>query len=301
MDLETVVRWVLNESVSASQVADAIDKKYQVELTYKSGGGNEAMGPRVVEIVAYGLTKAGNPVFRAFQPYGDTLSSVPAWKFFRLDRVLKFKPTNRYFSKPASYYYRNIGEFNPNGDETMSTVYKIADFSKEPDKTGGKPKRPDGPRTKETPVYTDPSKFSDAAFRTDTERGMDNLRRQLDNPVYAPGYGPVRKNTAPPSPEQGRDDSEKQQQTPEPRRQQPQRTAERPDGYGPRRKDAPAQSRDSQAPAPDATRKEQEPAPDTLQDLQRLRRQVENPRYVSQDVLDQWRKEQERRGRRQRR
>ena len=70
------------------------------------------MSDRIIEVYAYGLTKAGNPVIRAFQPYGDTSSRVPSWKFFRIDRIIYWKPTKQIFTKPASDYYKNIGNFN---------------------------------------------------------------------------------------------------------------------------------------------------------------------------------------------
>lgn len=161
---------LLNESASIEDVNSAIDSHNRVIINYKSNGGDEANGARVIEVYAYGLTKAGNPVIRAFQPYGDTLSKVPSWKFFRLDRITDWKPTKQTFSEPASNYYSGLGEFNPNGDNTMSVVYKIAKFGED---TLDTKDENSGPKMK-----------SDSdVFKTDTERRMDRTIEQLRNPI----------------------------------------------------------------------------------------------------------------------
>lgn len=151
---------LLEESVSVEDITDAIDNHTRVIMNYNStrGEGNNT-GPRVVEVYAYGLTKAGNPVIRAFQPYGDTTSRVPSWKMFRLDRIDNWNPTNQSFSRPASDYYKGLGDFNPNGDNTMSIVYKVAKFDGNNDNS------------------------SDEVFRTNTEKNIERLRQQLDNPI----------------------------------------------------------------------------------------------------------------------
>lgn len=144
---------LLEESVNGQDVSDAIDNHERVVINYHSNGQDEAIGSRVIEVYAYGLTKAGNPVIRAFQPYGDTTSKVPSWKLFRLDRIDSWEPTGQKFTEPASDYYPGIGDFNPNGDKTMAVVYKVAQFE-------------DGD-----------------VFKTDAERGMERTRQQLNNPI----------------------------------------------------------------------------------------------------------------------
>lgn len=167
--LESVL---LAESASIDNVNDAIDKKYRVIINYHSKGEDVATGARMIEVYAYGLTKAGNPVIRAFQPYGDTTSKVPSWKFFRLDRISDWKPTKQKFTEPASDYYPNLGMFNKNGDSTMSVVYNIAKFGNEPNIDTKIPQTPS------------PKKKDDSIYKTDTERNMNRLQQQLDNPVY---------------------------------------------------------------------------------------------------------------------
>ena len=65
---EIVESLLLTEGVPVGKVNDAIDRTYEVEINYRTDGKDEATGKRVIQPVAYGLTKAGNPVIRAFQP-----------------------------------------------------------------------------------------------------------------------------------------------------------------------------------------------------------------------------------------
>lgn len=205
---------LLCESVSEMEVSDAIDKHIRVIINYHSKGEDVATGARVIEVYAYGLTKAGNPVIRAFQPYGDTTSRVPSWKFFRLDRISLWKPTAQTFTEPASDHYKGMGEFNPNGDNTMSVVYKIAKF----DATQTADNDSDGiyrtdaerqmkqrmnrtlqsldnlitvsdiaansrPQTSVKPTTSPKAEPKQPElFKTPTERGMERLRQQLNNP-----------------------------------------------------------------------------------------------------------------------
>ena len=164
--LGLLIEDILNETANVNDINDAIDNHKRIIINYQSKGEDVANGARVIEVYAYGLTKAGNPVIRAFQPYGDTTSRVPAWKFFRLDRIKQWKETKQTYSHPASFYYKGLGEFNPNDDLTMSTVYKIADFN--------------GNNTK---TSTSAPKTKDEVFKTDTERGMERLKQQLNNPI----------------------------------------------------------------------------------------------------------------------
>ena len=158
---------ILKESVSMNDINDAIDNHHRVIINYHSKGEDIATGARVIEVYAYGLTKAGNPVIRAFEPYGDTRTRVPSWKFFRLDRISSWKPTQQKFSRQASFYYKGLGEFNPEGDNTMSSVYKIAKFDNDANMTINKNDK----IKKDTP------------FKTDTEIKMERLKQQLDNPI----------------------------------------------------------------------------------------------------------------------
>ena len=130
----------LNEGIATvSNVNDAIDNLKQVEIRYNSGGEPVATGRRIIYPVAYGVTKSGNPVIRAFEPYGDTKTKTPAWKFFRLDRIKQWRPLSKTFNGAK------LEGFNENGDETMSIVYNIANIS-------GRPKKINFPKIGNEPI-----------------------------------------------------------------------------------------------------------------------------------------------------
>ncbi|MDE5888647.1 MAG: hypothetical protein K2H20_01360, partial [Bacilli bacterium] len=137
-------------------------------VNYHSKGEDKNTGARLIEVYAYGLTKAGNPCIRCFQPHGDTTTRVPNWKFMRLDRITTWKPTGQHFERSADFYYKNIGDFNPDGDETMSVVYKIAKFGNDEEQST------DGPIV---------NKQEPEVYKTETEKRMERLKQQLDNPI----------------------------------------------------------------------------------------------------------------------
>ena len=161
---------LLTESVSVNEIDDAMDNHKRVIINYHSKGEDVATGARVIEVYAYGLTKAGNPVIRAFQPFGDTTSKVPSWKFFRLDRISAWQETNQTFDRPASDVYRGLGDFNPDDDRTMSVVYKITTFGDDEEKL-------------DTLTGKSNPKLKPELFKTDTERNMERLRQQVINPI----------------------------------------------------------------------------------------------------------------------
>lgn len=128
-----IVREVLNENVDVKSVNDAIERTYEVLINYRGEDGDHT-GVREIQPVAYGTTKAGFPAIRAFQPNGDTSSKIPSWKLFRLDRIESWKPQpENVFSEPPGFNQQILGSFNPNGDDSMSQVFKVANFG------GGKP------------------------------------------------------------------------------------------------------------------------------------------------------------------
>lgn len=183
---------LLSESASPDEVIDALDNHNRVIINYHTNGEDIASGARVIEVHAYGLTRAGNPVIRAFQPFGDTTTKVPSWKFFRLDRITKWQPTGQKFSTPASDRYPGLGDFNPDDDKTMSIVYKIATFDGE-EQTGyerlmqqlNNPITIDTLRQasqKEPEPTPAPEEPKSDVYKTPTETGYSNLLGQLNNP-----------------------------------------------------------------------------------------------------------------------
>lgn len=134
---------VLQESASVENVTRAMDNHSKVIINYHSKGEDKNTGVRIIEPVAYGLTKSGNPVIRAYQPYGDTTSRTPSWKFFRLDRISYWEETGEKFDSVPKF---ENGELNMDGDNTMSVVIKTYRSTLDADATNG---RNIGPKTKE--------------------------------------------------------------------------------------------------------------------------------------------------------
>lgn len=123
---------IINEDASPTQVKDAIKKRYKAEIYYYDEN-TKGSKRRIIEPVAYGLSKGHNPVVRAFQPMGDTRSIAPEWKMFRLDRIRKWKPLrNNRFEEPPGPEYPDLQDkkYNPNGDKGMSVCYMNADFKR---------------------------------------------------------------------------------------------------------------------------------------------------------------------------
>ena len=128
ISLKDILCDVLNEGVSIKEINDAINSHCRVIINYHTNGKNKRIGPRIIEVYAYGLSQSGNPVIRAFQPYGDTTTRIPSWKLFRLDRISTWRKTNQHFEHSADFYYNNVGKFNSEGDGSMSVVYKVSNF-----------------------------------------------------------------------------------------------------------------------------------------------------------------------------
>lgn len=169
---------LLSESmVSTDMVTKAMDNRQRVIITYHTNGEDNNTGPRLIEIYAYGVTKAGNPVIRAFQPYGDTTTSIPNWKFFLLSRISSWKETGQTYEKLPEEQYPGVGDFNPNGDKTMAVVYKIVSMNGNTTTEIPNNTMPTGPKTS-----AEMSKGGEV-FKTDTEKRMQSLQNQLNKPI----------------------------------------------------------------------------------------------------------------------
>lgn len=129
-----LIESLLEEAISTEEVADAIKSHRCVHINYNSTKGQgKNTGERYIVPFALGITKSGNPILRAFQPEGDSTSEVPRWKYFRLDRIENWTPSDETFTKEQIDSYSTYGEPNYNGDKTMSSVYLVATFDNEPE------------------------------------------------------------------------------------------------------------------------------------------------------------------------
>lgn len=173
--LETIT--LLHESkVTNDMVNQAMDERRRVIISYHSNGEDNNTGPRLIEIYAYGVTTAGNPVIRAFQPFGDTTTKIPNWKYFLLSRISSWKETGQVYDTLPEDRYPGVGNFNPNDDKTMAYVYKIVSFDGNHAKVANDT-IPTGPKTQADMSNNNP------VYKTDTEKGIEKLRKQLDKPI----------------------------------------------------------------------------------------------------------------------
>lgn len=137
--LKTLIESIITEEVNITKVTDAIRKRKPVKITYNADDEPRGQGERIIHPVAYGISKAGNLVLRAFQPYGDTKTNTPHWKLFRLDKIQNWDILwkKRSFDEPPGQFTAD-GEYNPNGDKSMSKVYLSANFQNSRDFMDGK-------------------------------------------------------------------------------------------------------------------------------------------------------------------
>lgn len=123
--LQNIFQSVITESVDANTIEQLMDGNKRVVLRYVAEDGIPTV--RQVELFALGLSTAGNEVVRAFQinhkpSAHDTKSGE--WKLFRLDRIESVRPTN--YNVRYMYPYLKKQLRNPNGDRSMSQVFKVS-------------------------------------------------------------------------------------------------------------------------------------------------------------------------------
>lgn len=127
LNLYNILKNILQESVTPNEVNDAIDNKIQIIINY-SDEENRAPKKRLIEPYAYGMTKSGNAVLRAYQYDGDTFRGKPKWKLFRLDRIQSWQPTEQHFNAQPKERGWNAEDYNDNGDGSMTTIFNQVTF-----------------------------------------------------------------------------------------------------------------------------------------------------------------------------
>lgn len=131
--------FLLREDASVGAINNAVNNMHPVNIVY-DGPSGEGNGERVIYPVAYGISTAGNPVVRAFQPEGSTSTEIPGWKLFRLDRVRKWENDNSKTFNPSQ-----LNGFNEEGDEQIETLYAISPIGNAEPEKQEKPKEPEEP------------------------------------------------------------------------------------------------------------------------------------------------------------
>lgn len=101
-------------------VEDDLEKSIRnrnVIYFYYEGDDKISRGYRWVEPVAYGLSKDGNGLLRAYQLREEPSKSKigKGWRLFRTDKIKKTSISLRKFNRPRKGY-------NPNGDRSMDKM-----------------------------------------------------------------------------------------------------------------------------------------------------------------------------------
>jgi hypothetical protein len=128
MKLYSILNEIILEAAERMEVERAIVNHDRIRINYL---GDETIkaGERDIEPYVLGLSKAGNPILRAYQYRGVTDTEQPGWKTFLLDKIRDWSDMNDMpFRTPISDRVRGIPKYNPNGDRSMITIYKQAKF-----------------------------------------------------------------------------------------------------------------------------------------------------------------------------
>jgi predicted DNA-binding transcriptional regulator YafY len=126
MKLYNTLNNLILEVASKEQIIDAIKEK-RVCVIYYNGDEPGGKGLRVIEPVAFGYSKRGNPVLRAWDREGSSHRAylgkkpLPSWRFFRVDKMEFNRPTQENFTEPKPGY-------NPTGDKSMDRMIINAVF-----------------------------------------------------------------------------------------------------------------------------------------------------------------------------
>lgn len=111
------------------RIKDAVNNVLRVRIRYDDGKlPNKGRNTRYILPVAFGLTKSGKKVIRAFQTSGSTKRGAPKWKLFLLDNIITWDNGKRTFKEYKDDLIR-LG-LNVNGDKHMTTLFAITPFAK---------------------------------------------------------------------------------------------------------------------------------------------------------------------------
>lgn len=126
MKLTESLKTLITEIASIETVMDCVKNRRRC-IIYYDGDEPGGKGLREIEPVAFGISKRGNRVIRAWENEGSSHRGylgkrpMPGWRFFRLDKILSMKPTDEIFDEIRP-------NFNPNGDKSMNRVILVSKF-----------------------------------------------------------------------------------------------------------------------------------------------------------------------------
>lgn len=125
---------ILNEITSQAEnrIKDAINNVLRVRIVYNDKKPNvisstRGYATRYILPVAFGLTKSGKKVVRAYQTFGSTKRGAPKWKLFLVDNIVSWNNGKKSF-KDYKNALINLG-LNLDGDKHMTTIYAITPFA----------------------------------------------------------------------------------------------------------------------------------------------------------------------------
>lgn len=135
MKLYSLLENIILEAISNTNIDNAIEKKQRVRIYYdptinrtEDEEDKNLAGARNIETYVYGVSKAGNDIIRCFQLNGVTETDSPGWKTFRVDRITSWVPYHSFFYVPISDRDTRQPKYNPDGDKSMTKIYKQANF-----------------------------------------------------------------------------------------------------------------------------------------------------------------------------
>jgi len=121
MNLYNLAEGLILEIANKESIKNIMDRKRLASVYYDDGEDPGGKNKRWIEIYCFGTSLAGNDVVRVYQIGGDTKTIQPGWKMFRVDRMNNLQMLGGKFDSPRPL-------FNPNGDKSMTQVYKILNF-----------------------------------------------------------------------------------------------------------------------------------------------------------------------------
>jgi hypothetical protein len=121
MNLYNLAEGLILEIANKESIKTIMDRKRLASVYYDDGEDPGGKNKRWIEIYCFGTSLAGNDVVRVYQIGGDTKTIQPGWKLFRVDRMNNLQMLGGNFNSPRPL-------FNPNGDKSMTQVYKILKF-----------------------------------------------------------------------------------------------------------------------------------------------------------------------------
>lgn len=129
LGIYNTLKQLILENISRSRIIDSIKKRKRVRIYYK-GDGDEVSGYRNIEPYVFGVSHADNLIVRAWQVNGVTDSESPAYKTFKVSKIVDWKPyPTRFYSEPnKNQKTKSAPKYREDGDDAMKIIYAQVKF-----------------------------------------------------------------------------------------------------------------------------------------------------------------------------